>query len=701
LGLDLSQVLGEAFGEWVAYIGVSGLILALLGSWGAIWKLELRRYIGLAGSGLLLSLGWPYALLYYVIPGFALFRVPARWLLLYAFGVAILAGFGLEMLSASQTRHRLASTWRRRHVRWWGLAGVALPAVFLIGLIAWKTPPLVTLITWSVLGLITLSLIVYALGFTPHIARLTGPALFIILTSELFLSAQSLNYNQPTAPQAYHSLRNAPAFLLAADPPGESAPPSRFLSLSGITYDPGDLGELQQIFGDSLSAQALYNLIVATKEKEVLFFNLPLIYGLYSVDGYDGGILPLKQFVALQKLFLPQDDLSTDGRLREKLRFVPSGRLLSLLNTRWIITDKQFDVWIDDIFYDLQFPARLSPGRTVSVANRAGEQGNRRAEANEVQSQAWPDFPATAIGLVSHLENAANLPAAAPVAEVTLTFAEGDRQTITLKAGTDTAEGNYSPGAAHPQAKIGVAWPYEAAGVDYIAVYPLAQPPLSNLPASISSRRIADISITASLPAGQFVLRGLSLIHQPTTTSRSVILTTEGDYRQVHSGDVKIYENRAVLPRAFVVHQAEVVGSDDEAIAAIQNPSFDPAARLVRLRHDPGEQVGLITTGQPSRNDQVQIISYQPERVEMSARLAAPGWLVLTDAYYPGWEVTVDNQPAEILPVNIMFRAVEVSAGQHTVVFEFKPRSLQLGLWISSIAVLVWGSGLALTSWRR
>jgi hypothetical protein len=701
LDLDLSQILGDAFGEWVAYVGVSGLVLALLGSWAALWRSEPRRYLGLAGSGLLLSLAWPYAVLYYLIPGFALFRVPARWLLLYAFAVAILAGFGLDSLATPQTRVHTASTWRWLRARRWRLGlFIGLPLTFLLILIAWKIPPAATMATWFVLALITTGLVVYNSQFTIHNSQFTIVILFFALIAELFWAAQSLSYNHPTAPQAYHSLRNAPAFLLAADPPHESTPPGRFLSLSGITYDPGDLVELRQIFGDSLSEKALYNLIVAAKEKEVLFFNLPLVYGLHSVDGYDGGILPLKQFVTLQKLFLPPDDLSIDGRLREKLRFVPPGRLLSLLNTRWIITDKQFDVWIDDIFYDLQFPARLSPGQSVSVTNSAGEQRGGGAEEKGVQSEALPDFPATAIGLVSHLENAANLPAGTPVAEITLTFAEGDSQTITLKAGTDTAEGNYPANAAHPQATIGVAWPYEAGGVDYIAVYSLTQSPISNLQSPVSSRRITAISITATLPTGQFVLRGLSLIHQPTITSRSILLTTEGDYRQVHSGDVKIYENRAALPRAFVIHQAEVVGSDDEAIAVMQTLAFDPAATLVRLRQG-DEPVGPVSAGQPSPDDQATIVKYEPERVEIAASLVSPGWLVLSDAFYPGWQATIDSQPVEILPVNIMFRAVAVPEGEHTVVFEFKPHSVRLGAWVSGGALIILSIGLILVGVRR
>lgn len=682
-GLDLAQMLGEAFGEWVAYLGLSGLILALLGGLCCLWQPAVRRFVVLAGSGLALSLGvfsGPlYLALYYLLPGFNLFRVPARWLLLYAFGMAVLAGLGFEaLLAPALLRERLASSWRWLRAGRWRLALFAgLPGAGFLGLMVWRMPPLATLLAWVGLAAVATGLIYSILGFPPdpsaralfsqryHPGRVALPLLLII---ELFWAAQNLNYNQPTAPQAYHSMRTAVAFLLAADPPHNNPgqPPGRFLSLSGITYDPGDLQALQQLFGDKLSTKALYNLIVATKEKEVLFFNLPMLYQLHSVDGYDGGILPLAQFVTLQKLFLPPDDLSLDGRLREKLRFVPPGRLLSLLNTRWIITDKVFDVWINDIFYDLQFPARLAPGETVATTD-------------------IPAFPATAIGLVSHLERAANLPDQTPVAEVTLTFAGNTRQTIVLKAGADTAEGSYPAGAAHPQATIGVAWPYQAQGVDYIAVYSLAK-----------GRPITQISLTATQPAGQFVLRGLSLIHEPTKTSRSVILTTEGSYRQVHSGDVKIYENLAVLPRAWVVHQAEVVADDEAIINAMQSRQFDPTQTLVRLP-DEAEPLGKITAGQPSSLDRVTITAYQPERVEIAARLDSPGWLVLADTYYPGWQARLDGQPAEIFQANLIFRAVAVPAGEHTVVFEFKPRSLRLGALITGGALAVLAVGLALT----
>ena len=262
------------------------------------------------------------------------------------------------------------------------------------------------------------------------------------------------------------------------------------------------------------------------------------------------------------------------------------------------------------------------------------------------------------------------------MAEVILTYTDGQTERLALLAGRDTAEGNHNNAVAHPQANVGVAWPYEQGGVDYITVKPLR-----------SIAPLVEISVQSMLSDGTFVLRGVSLINQPTTTSRSIILSTEGDYRQVHSGDVKVYQNGEVLPRTTVVHQLQVVANEEAAIATMTAPAFNYRTTAVK-EAAPGEATGTVQRGETSFDDHVEITSYAPERVALAAHLASPGWLILADTHYPGWRATVNGQATEIIPVNVLFRAVELPAGNSEITFEFKPASVRNGALVSGIALL-------------
>jgi hypothetical protein len=106
-----------------------------------------------------------------------------------------------------------------------------------------------------------------------------------------------------------------------------------------------------------------------------------------------------------------------------------------------------------------------------------------------------------------------------------------------------------------------------------------------------------------------------------------------------------------------------------------------------RFRVNPASETALIDTGTaPSRSympaienregNHAQIVSWSPDRVEIEVDSLQPGILVLHEAYYPGWFVEVDGQPARLLRANVLFRGVEVSEGRHNVVFRFAPFSL-------------------------
>ena len=64
--------------------------------------------------------------------------------------------------------------------------------------------------------------------------------------------------------------------------------------------------------------------------------------------------------------------------------------------------------------------------------------------------------------------------------------------------------------------------------------------------------RVVAVAVRAALPEGELIVRGLSLIDERTSSFQALVLSDQGRFRLVHSGDVKIYENLDTLGRAFL-----------------------------------------------------------------------------------------------------------------------------------------------------
>jgi uncharacterized membrane protein YfhO len=71
----------------------------------------------------------------------------------------------------------------------------------------------------------------------------------------------------------------------------------------------------------------------------------------------------------------------------------------------------------------------------------------------------------------------------------------------------------------------------------------------------------------------------------------------------------------------------------------------------------------------------------------MEVQAGRAGYVVLADAFDPGWRATVDGEPAPLLRANVAFRAVAVPAGRHVVEMVYRPRAVILGLALTLLTL--------------
>ncbi|OGC86749.1 MAG: hypothetical protein A2142_02265 [candidate division Zixibacteria bacterium RBG_16_48_11] len=148
-------------------------------------------------------------------------------------------------------------------------------------------------------------------------------------------------------------------------------------------------------------------------------------------------------------------------------------------------------------------------------------------------------------------------------------------------------------------------------------------------------------------------------------------------FREVHRGNLFIYENVNALPRVFAVSSYEVINDPAKILERIASPDFNPRQTVV-LEKEP-----TLRPETDSLQTNVSISEYNPAEVKLTADLGRPALIVLLDNYYPDWQVRVDGHAAEIYRANYTFRAVSVPSGRHQITFSFEPQYYYMGKKIS------------------
>lgn len=151
--------------------------------------------------------------------------------------------------------------------------------------------------------------------------------------------------------------------------------------------------------------------------------------------------------------------------------------------------------------------------------------------------------------------------------------------------------------------------------------------------------------------------------------------------RRVHEeGNLKTYEMTDPFDWAWIVHDVQVAAGDEAVYALLNRDDFDLRRSAVVERFD-------SVVAQPVEGDVVRVITREPDRLAIEADSAAPGLLILSEMYYPGWKAQLDGVPVSLVPANAVLLSVPIPAGTHRVVVYYMPASLWLGAIVSGGAL--------------
>lgn len=179
-------------------------------------------------------------------------------------------------------------------------------------------------------------------------------------------------------------------------------------------------------------------------------------------------------------------------------------------------------------------------------------------------------------------------------------------------------------------------------------------------------------------PASVHAWDGWSGLYFETETSRPRSVEVYRD------DDVFIYRNERALPRARFVTNG-LRAAPGFSPADLKNSAADLASSVFLEDYN-----GKMPEAR-SHGTSEPIVEYTEDsttRVSLLVSAPSRGFVVLADLYYPGWEATVDGKRVPIYKANYAFRAVEVGAGEHEVIFSYKPWTTHLGVPVAVAAVL-------------
>lgn len=170
------------------------------------------------------------------------------------------------------------------------------------------------------------------------------------------------------------------------------------------------------------------------------------------------------------------------------------------------------------------------------------------------------------------------------------------------------------------------------------------------------------------------------------------MLNTKYFITQNQQGSLEPQVNPEAYGNAWFVDSLKFVATADEELAALSRSNLKTSAIILAST---AKELNLKEKYTTDSTQYVELISYSPNKLVYKTSSKVPGFLVFSEVFYRGnqdWISTIDGKTQLHAKVNYVLRGMEVEAGAHEIVFEFKPVSVYKGQYIdlaSSLALVL------------
>jgi Bacterial membrane protein YfhO len=418
--------------------------------------------------------------------------------------------------------------------------------------------------------------------------------------------------------------------------------------------------------------------------KDLVFPNINRLWGIPVSNGYS----PL--MISRMNSLLRMDMAGVF--LNEAIS--DQDRSFDLMSTKYLLSQQLLMTEKTDVDFQASMGSTISPNILPLVLSGPSPESRTNNQSILIELPK-NSSRMTTIDLETSLGKSVNIPNNSVVMNLQVIDTDGSIEEHSLLTGRDTAEQAFDcpdvkPLMKHDRAKVSQSVTVSrnsgtCESYTYKSIVTLDKP-----------HDVKQLQLELKIPSVIMEVRRITLsdprneVSLPITSLQPVLKMTK--WREIeHLGSGAIYENKTVLPRAWIV--SDVLQLKPEEILQSIHTSRLPNGQTYLPEKTALIEVENSSASLPNRQSsnlppgKVEILQIADTKTEIQTDSTDPAFLVLSDVNYPGWQVWIDGQPTKIFQTNYVQRGVNIPAGKHLVRFEFHPWSFKLGAGIAMASI--------------